>query len=116
MQLVVQANEILKEELLSNGTGGGDVEIIWIKKVEEFAPHKNADGYIDLLFDGQPGRIEQLKNFLPKPVIVNSVVTTLHKMNVSFVRINAWPGFLKRSVIEATGKDEKIKLGVSKIF
>jgi len=116
MQLVAQADEILKEELLSNRTGGGDVEIIWIKKVEEFAPYKNADGYIDLLFDGQPARIEQLKFFLPKPVIVNSVVTTLHKMNVPFVRINAWPGFLKRQVVEASCNDEKIKLATGKIF
>jgi 3-hydroxybutyryl-CoA dehydrogenase len=115
MQLVVHTDEILKEELLSNGTAGG-VEIVWVKNVEEFTQYKNADGYIDLLFDGGPQRIEQLKIFFSKPVIVNSVVMTLHKLNVPFVRINAWRGFLKRQVVEASCNNEEIKLATSKIF
>jgi 3-hydroxybutyryl-CoA dehydrogenase len=115
MQLVVLANEILKEELISNGTSG-EIEIIWIRNVEEFEQYKNADGYIDLLFDGVRQRIELLKFFLPRPVIVNSVDVTLQKMNAPFVRINAWPGFLKRSVVEASFNDEKMKLQADKIF
>jgi hypothetical protein len=39
-------------------------------------------------------RIELLED-LSKPVIVNSVVDTLEEINAPFVRINAWPGFLK---------------------
>jgi 3-hydroxybutyryl-CoA dehydrogenase len=115
MQLVVHTDEILKEELLSDGTAG-DVELVWVKNVEEFTRYKNADGYIDLLFDGEPQRIEQLRIVLPKLVIVNSVVMTLHKLNLPIVRINAWRGFLKRQVVEASCNDEKIKLAAGKIF
>jgi 3-hydroxybutyryl-CoA dehydrogenase len=115
MQLVVLADEILKEELVSNGTSG-EIEIIWIRNVEEFQQYKNADGYIDLLFDSVRQRTELLNFFLPKPVIVNSVAVTLQKMNAPFVRINAWPGFLKRSVVEASFNDEKMKLQADNIF
>ena len=50
MRLVVLADEILKEELLSNGISR-EVDIIWIDDVDEFTYPENADGYIDLLFD-----------------------------------------------------------------
>ena len=60
MRLVVLADEILKEELLSNGITG-EVDIIWIDDVDEFTYQENADGCIDLLFDNTKERIELLK-------------------------------------------------------
>ncbi len=113
MRLVVLADEILKEELLSNGTTT-EVEIIWTDDVAEFANREDADGYIDLLFDNT--RIELLKNFLPRPVIINSVINTLEEINAPFIRINAWPGFLKRPIVEASYNDNTAKENAERIF
>ena len=115
MQLVVLANEILKEELVKDESKG-NINIVWIKDIEEFTRYKNADGYIDLLFDSSQQRVELLKNFSSKPVIINSVVTTLQKLKEPFIRINAWPGFLKRSVVEASYNNETHQLQAKKIF
>ena len=115
MQLVVLADEILKEELLSNGIAR-EVEIKWIYDVDELANHETADGCIDLLFDNSKKRIELLKNFSSQPVIVNSVIDTLGEINAPFIRINAWPGFLKRPVVEASYNGKTLKERAERIF
>ena len=115
MRLVVLADEILKEELLSNGITR-EVEIIWIDDVDEFVHQENADGYIDLLFDNSKKRIELLKKFSSQPVIVNSVIDTLGEINAPFIRINAWPGFLKRRIVEASYNGKILKEKAERIF
>jgi 3-hydroxybutyryl-CoA dehydrogenase len=115
MELVVLANDDLKEEL----SGGGinhEMEIIWAKTIDDFRQQPNADGFIDLLFDNSQKRIELLKELPGKPVIINSVVHTLEKMQAPFIRINAWPGFLKRSLIEASLTGDNNKQQAEKIF
>jgi 3-hydroxybutyryl-CoA dehydrogenase len=114
MRLVVLADEVLKEELLSNGKTS-DAEIKWVDHVEEFAQQENVDGFIDLLFDTTKKRIELLED-LSKPVIVNSVVDTLEEINATFVRINAWPGFLKRPLVEASCNTKPLKEKSGEIF
>lgn len=115
MQLVTLANEVLKEELLSNGVAR-EIEIIWISDVDEFAHYKDADGYIDLLFDNTKERVDLLKNFSSGLVIVNSVINTLEEINAPFIRVNAWPGFLKRQVFEASCNSNALKEKAEKIF
>jgi len=115
MRLVVLADEILKEELLSNGITR-EVDIIWIDDVDEFTYRENADGCIDLLFDNTKERIELLKKLSSQPVIVNSVIDTLEDINAPFVRINAWPGFLKRAVVEASYNSKPFKEEAERIF
>jgi 3-hydroxybutyryl-CoA dehydrogenase len=115
MRWVALADENLKEEMLSDGTNG-EMDLVWINKAEEFTQYGSADGYIDLLFDNTKERIELLKNFSAKPVIVNSVITTLKEIGAPFVRINAWAGFLKRPVVEASHKSEGIKLMAEDFF
>jgi len=114
MRLVVLADEILKQELL-NDVGNRQVEIIWIDSVDEFSNNTNADGYIDLVFDNTNQRIELLKNF-SQPVIVNSVTDTLRDINAPFVRINAWPGFFRRPVVEASCNSNSLKEKTERIF
>lgn len=41
------------------------------------------------------------------PVIVNAVCTTLHDLPLHFIRINAWPGFLQRSIKEVVAREEE---------
>jgi 3-hydroxybutyryl-CoA dehydrogenase len=115
MRLAVLADEILKEELLSNGITR-EVDIIWIEDVDEFTYHENVDGYIDLLFDNTKKRIELLKKFSSQPVIVNSVIDTLEEINAPFIRINAWPGFLKRPVVEASCNSKTLKEKAERVF
>ncbi len=115
MQLLVLATDDLKEEL--SGTGiNNEIEIIWAKTIDEFSRSQHADGFLDLLFDNTPQRIELLKGLSSKPVIINSVVHSLEKMQVPFIRINAWPGFLKRSLVEASSGDQSHKQKAEKIF
>ena len=115
MQLVVLSNDELKEELLAQGSDG-KAEFTWISSPGEFALHQHADGYIDLLFDNTAERVSLLARLSAKPVIVNSVVATLTSMNAPFIRINAWPGFLKRSLVEASYKNDNIKEQAERIF
>ncbi|HEY2722968.1 MAG TPA: hypothetical protein VGI82_14645, partial [Chitinophagaceae bacterium] len=115
MRLIILTDENLKEELLRNGTEGTE-ELIWIQTPEEFIQYPSADAFIDLLFETNEQRIEILKSLSSKPVIVNSVVTTLKKINAPFIRINGWPGFLSRSIVESSSGDEGTMLAGEKIF
>jgi 3-hydroxybutyryl-CoA dehydrogenase len=114
MRLVILADESFKEEILSHKTK--ETNIIWTENAEEFIRYKNADGFIDLLFDNSIQRIELLKKISLNPIIINSVITTLKETKVPFVSVNAWPGFLTRPVAEASYSNENIKGQAEKIF
>jgi 3-hydroxybutyryl-CoA dehydrogenase len=113
MQVVVLSNDVLKEELLSDSSSLNE-EIIWIENLHQINEHQNADIFIDLLFDAE--HITMLQSLLSKTVIINSVEKTLAEIDPSFVRINAWPGFLKSSTIEASSLNDKSKEVVQKVF
>jgi len=114
MQLVVLTDELLKEELLSNGIQS-NLNVEWIHSPEQFLSQENADAFIDLLFDGSKERIELLKK-LTQPVIIHSVEKTLADINANFIRINAWPTFLKREIVEASCLKEEQKQPAENIF
>jgi 3-hydroxybutyryl-CoA dehydrogenase len=108
MKIAVLANNISKEEFLSKKIPS-TVEMIMVDSLSQLLLIKNADIYFDLEFIMDDERIKQLSSFLPKPVFVNSVVNTLTEINQPFIRINAWPTFLKRNICEiASGEDQKI--------
>ena len=108
MQIVVLANDDLKEELLSNGIQPA-VDVIWIQKPEEFLNYPTAFACMDLGFEKEPQRIQILENLLPATVIINSVEHTLQETNPSFVRINGWNSFLKSNLIEASATTTEAK-------
>src|SRR5205085_1274728 len=114
MKIVVLANEALKKELLANGTQPG-AEILWIDDVSAFQNHFRADAFIDLLFKKEDRRINMLQQFLPKPVIINSVEHVLDDIYPSFVRINAWNGFLSSPIVEASAEQDQ-KEKAEKLF
>jgi 3-hydroxybutyryl-CoA dehydrogenase len=60
-------------------------------------------------------RIKQLSSFLPKPVYLNSAINTLTEIDQPFIRINAWPTFLKRNVCEIV-VDENQKIIAKEIL
>jgi 3-hydroxybutyryl-CoA dehydrogenase len=114
MKIVIAAGEILKQEMLRK-TVPATVELTWIDKIHEIKKEDDADAYFDLEFEGSAQRIDFLKQFLPKPVFINSVEKTLSETGRSFIRINAWPTFLQRNICEVS-LDETQKNNASKIL
>ena len=105
MRLVVLTNEQLKEELLSNGVSAY-CKIDWINSPNELLSHMDADAVIDLLFEQNGCDVSHLNNYLTKPVFVNSMNKTITEIGLPFIRINAWPVFLKRNIAEVSIADE----------
>lgn len=108
MQIVVLGNAALQEELVQDTTDNG-AEVVWIEVPNAFLNFPQADAYIDLLFDNTDARKRLLKSLEPRPVIITSVVHTLSETGNNFVRINAWPTFLKGPVIEAACLNDSLK-------
>ncbi len=115
MQVVVLADANSREELLAQGINGS-LELKWLTTIEELDKTATADAVIDLLFEPDPKRIELLKSIFPQPVIVNSVTTTLKHFPDNFIRFNGWPTFLKRTVAEASYKNDIAKKKVEELF
>ena len=108
MQIVILANDDLKEELLGNGIQPA-VGVIWIQRPEDFLNYRTAFACMDLLFEKETERIQILENLLPATVIINSVEHTLQETNPSFIRINGWNSFLKSNLIEASATTTEAK-------
>src|SRR6188768_2339842 len=115
MRLVVLTNEEMKEELLSNGVSAY-CKIDWINSPEKLLSHMDADAVIDLLFENNGYDVSHLNNYLTKPVFVNSMNKTISEIGLSVIRINAWPGFLKRNIAEVSCNDEVNKIEAEKIL
>jgi 3-hydroxybutyryl-CoA dehydrogenase len=115
MQLAVIANDYLKTELCSISPTT-DTEWIWLNNTKELKTCTNAVAVFDLLFENNESRITDLKFFLPRPVFVHSILHTLNDIQQPFIRINAWPTFLKRSVTEASCRDESVKEKAAEIM
>lgn len=113
--MVVLSTDELKAELLEQAPENR-VDIVWIQDVHQFADYPDADIYVDLLFENEPGRLTLLKGLLPKTVIINSVVDTLKETDPSFVRINGWPTFLGTEIVEGSYLDERAKEGAERAF
>jgi 3-hydroxybutyryl-CoA dehydrogenase len=108
MKIVVLANEILKQEILKKPVNAA-AEFIFINNTEEIKNYQDVHACIDLEFEATTERINLLKKFLPKPVLINSVAYTLSETNENFIRINAWPTFLQRNICEAAAINDQSK-------
>ncbi len=102
MQILVLADEEMKSELLEPGTRV-KADIKWIRTADEIHQFSDADALVDLLFMNDKMRLDLLSAFLPRPVLINSVVDTLQDTNVSFIRFNGWKTFLSSRITEAAG-------------
>lgn len=104
MRLAILANEASRQEWLSKQ--GGNAEIAWVSDIDALVQER-ADAYFDLLFEEEPGHIQKLSHLMA-PVFINSVAEPLLDSELfsavaedcQLIRINAWPGFLKRDVLE----------------
>lgn len=115
MNVLLLANDLQKDELLSLPIDD-TVQVTCIKKIENFESGQPIDSCIDLLFDNSDERIERLKKINAPLTIINSVVIPLKDMSQDFIRINGWNTFLKRPVIEASFKNELLKIKARDLF
>ena len=102
MILAVLASDLQKEEIHASPFFK-EHELIFSENISLWANH-NADVFVDLAFTPDPERIKFLARLLPKPVLVNAVTDTLDRIHPDFIRINAWPGFLKGDLPGSCGK------------
>ena len=105
------SNPETKLELLAHGTSV-PVDIRW-----DSAPDaaEGSDVCIDLLFESEPERLEKLIRSRVSLVIVNHVIGNI-SLPGHFVRINAWPGFLGRVIVEAFHDDPAIRSRTESVF
>ena len=104
MILAVLASDSQKQEIVQSPFFRKH-EVVYSENDSLWAHHA-ADAFFDLRFEPRPERITELAKLLPKPVLINSVVDTLDKIHPSFIRINAWPGFLKGNCLEAAARPQ----------
>lgn len=98
MKIVVRASATQQQEWKSKPTGNASVFFI---NEDEVLYNYDADVYFDLLFTTDSHAITT-----QKPVFVNAVLETLSELPKNCIRINAWPGFLARQVVELVCSEE----------
>lgn len=114
MTVAILTDDLLKQDLLAKKLPE-DVSLVWVDSVRALTITE-ADVYIDLLFEPDAERTQHLKRLLPKPVIVNAVSITTKKIGAGFIRINAWPGMLQRTVIEVALPADVDEAAIKDIF
>ena len=120
MKLAVLAGTLAKVEWQLKP--GGQSEIIWVNNIDELAATP-ADAHFDLEFEYHPERIKRLAA-IAGPVFINSVIQPLidsellsaSAEDAEFIRINAWPTFLQREVIEVAIADPFAEATVRDVF
>ena len=105
--IAVITNDQLWDEFVSKETPG-NVQVHRLSSHHDVETIPHCDAYFDLLFELQKERLKIYENIDSAIVFVNCVQFTtsqLHEMagtndKVNLVRINAWPGFAGRSIVE----------------
>jgi 3-hydroxybutyryl-CoA dehydrogenase len=109
---VVVIGDARSQEAIKARSAEAKVEWIWLKTLEEVDKTTEGDCYMDLDFVFDQQRIDRLALLLPRPVLINAVLPTLREIGQPFIRINGWPGFLKRPVAEVavSAREQEQKL------
>lgn len=101
MFIAVRSSEDQKKEFLQKGIPP-DLEVEFFANNEPI----NAMKKMDALFDFSEEELSM--EYLPEeiPVFKNEVITQLNSLPENYIRINAWPGFINRSIIEIAYNNE----------
>ena len=113
MRIIVHGTEMARQELLQGGLLPG-ADITYVTSIADFPKHVGVDAFIDLSFKNGEKEVALLGE-LEGLVVINSVSNTLAEIHPSFVRINAWPGFLG-SIVEASCLKEELKEKTESVF
>ena len=112
MKIAIITNDALKDEWMSQGMQD-TVQVEWLSEPRTI---ENTDCYIDLLFYPDTERINKLQELQPALIIVNSVLFAGDSLPVNFIRVNGWPTFLKRTLVETSCCSDDLKTRAEKIF
>jgi len=113
MTIAVLANEEKKKEILQR-EGAQGIDIIWCDTLKVLVMVE-ADAYFDLLYRNDVERNAILNKINDKPVFVGDVNNKTEK-KYKFIRLNDWPGFLKREIIELAVSDQEQVAIVKNVF
>ncbi|HET9431006.1 MAG TPA: hypothetical protein VFO70_07510, partial [Chitinophagaceae bacterium] len=114
MQVIVAAS---KEQQAELGQGIPEsLRVEWVDDTAGFKRFPSADAYIDLLFHPSENRVAFLKTLKPAIVVIGSVLCPLRDLPGLFIRINHWPGFLARPLLEASCTNDAIKAKAETLF
>ncbi len=118
MKLAILADQHQQEEWQARKTNEV-VAISWCHDFEELLKTK-ADVYLDLRIHHQTSEIENLLS-TGGLLFINSVIQPLDGFSLTrgdskLVRINAWPGFLKRDLTELAIANEKLRSEIGLVF
>src|SRR5450756_1832484 len=117
MKIVVITGASMQKEMEAMPRAAGrEREWKWVDSIGELDADGNTDLYIDLDFTLEVDRIGKLSRLLPTPVMVNSVVHTIREIGEPFIRINAWPGFLARSIHELVMPHEDAARTIARLY
>ncbi len=114
MTIAILANHGQKEELIGKGLPDS-VKVIWVDSLRALTMVE-ADAYFDLQFEYDHERLDQCNIIKNKTVFLSSIPWTTDIVGKHFIRINAWPGMIKRDIIEIAVGDDRKKAEVEKIF
>jgi len=119
MTIAVLANHTQKEEFISKGIpiaiGTEGLKVIWADSLRSLTMVE-ADAYFDLMFEYDHERTDQYNTIKNSLIFVNSVQWTTDLIGKNFIRINAWPGMLKRDIIELAAANDRRKVEIEKVF
>jgi 3-hydroxybutyryl-CoA dehydrogenase len=118
MKVAVISNDtrIISDESYRRIFPAAGIEWVRLQNPDQAQQYSDIDLYIDLDFTMDPDRIEGLSRHLPAPILINAVVPTLREIQRPFIRINAWPGFLERSIHELVTPDETTALCIAGLY
>ena len=113
MTVAVLASGELKKEFLERKFPE-DTDIIWCDTLKTLAMIE-ADVYFDLLYRNDSERNAQLEKIKDKTVFIGAVNNIVEK-KYKFIRLNNWPGFLKRDIVEVAVSAQEQVVGIKEIF
>lgn len=114
MTISVLANEAQQKEWMEKGVAA-DVEVLFCGSVRTLVA-TSADVYFDLNFVNEKERIAQYKMREGFPFFVNAVEDTAMSIGHSIIRFNAWPGMLKREIVEVAIAESDQEIVVKEVM
>lgn len=115
MRVLLIASVVLKDELM-NADLSPELKVIHTETTHSVDLKQKFDACIDLLFDNSHERIEFLKQTGIPLIVVNSVMEATERNFPDFVRINGWPGFLSKPILELAANGNTPDTKTEKLF
>lgn len=114
MQVVMLADTAQAEEF-GISMVHGTLTVLRADDIHELDRHPDAVACFDMKFEPDAQRMSLLQQFSSNPVFINDILKK-KPQDSRFIRINGWPTFSGRKIIEAACADESLKQQAEKIF